>query len=135
MEPIAEAKARETAAVPEVLISQLLRSGVFLSVAVIVAGMLVSFLHHPSYVSSAEALQRLTRPERSMHTVTEVVEGITAARGQAIVMLGLLLLVSIPVTRVMVSLFIYVHQRDWRFVLITATVLMLLLLSFSVGAG
>jgi uncharacterized membrane protein len=47
--------------------------------------------------------------------------------------LGLLLLIATPVMRVAVSVLIFVHQRDWTFVVITSVVLVLLVLSFVLG--
>jgi uncharacterized membrane protein len=117
----------------ELLISQLLRYGVMISVGFVVVGTLISFLRHPDYVSSTESLERLTRPTDAPHGLSEVLAGVEAARGQALVMMGLLLLISIPVTRVGLSLLVFSYQRDRAFVTITGAVLTLLLLSFLLG--
>ncbi len=117
----------------ELLISQLLRSGVLVSIGFVVIGTLISFLRHPDYVSSTESLERLTRPAEVPHGLSEVLGGVQAARGQALVMMGLLLLISLPVTRVGLSLLVFSYQRDRAFVTITGVVLALLLLSFLLG--
>jgi uncharacterized membrane protein len=130
------ADARRAAEAPnslELLISQLLRYGVLISIGFVVAGTVLSFLRHPDYVSSAEALERLTRPAEVPHGLSEVLGGVRAARGQALVMMGLLLLISLPVTRVGLSLLIFSYQRDRTFVTLTGLVLALLLLSFLLG--
>jgi uncharacterized membrane protein len=124
----------ERARAVELLISTLLRVGVGASLAVIAAGVLLSFLHHPDYVSSAAELQRLTRPGAAFpHTLPEVAAGLHEFRGRAVVMVGLLLLIATPVLRVAVSILIFVYERDWVFVLITSVVLMVLLASFLLG--
>ncbi len=119
----------------EALISTLLRTGISISMALIVAGTAVSFIHHPDYASSAAALQRLTHPGNAPHDVPEVVAGIGALRGQALVMLGLLALMATPVLRVVVSLVSFLRSGDRAFALLTSLVLVLLLLSLALGGA
>ncbi len=118
----------------ELLISNLLRTGVIASLSIVVIGSVLSFVHHPQYLSSPPALQRLTRPGAAFpHTLGQVLQSVREFRGQGIVAVGLLLLIATPVARVAVSIFAFVYQRDRTFVAITATVLILLLLSFLLG--
>jgi uncharacterized membrane protein len=120
----------------ELLISTVLRGGVLTSLAVILAGTLVTFLHHPEYVSSPQELARLTEAGASFpHTLRDVVAGLAALRGQAIVVLGLLILIATPVLRVAVSILVFLEQRDRTYVAITVTVLTLLILSFFLGGA
>jgi len=112
----------------------LLRVGVVTSLVIIVAGTVLTFVDHPSYVSSHAALDRLTGEEaRFPHTLPAVVTGVRNGDGPAVVMSGLLVLIATPVVRVAVSIFAFVYQRDRTFVLITSIVLMLLLASFALG--
>ena len=127
-----EALSRDDAG-PELLISHLLRSGVVLSLTLVTFGMSLTFFHHPDYFSSAQALQRLTSPERGPHGLRDVLAGVGEARGQAFVMAGLLVLMATPVLRVALSLLVFSRQRDRAFVAVTSTVLCLLLLSFLAG--
>ena len=118
----------------ELLISTLLRSGVSVSFAIIVLGTLISFFHHPEYLSSATDLQRLTSPgNASLHTLHDVLAGIREFHGQAIVSVGLILLIATPVLRVAVAIFAFLTQKDRTFAVITSIVLLLLLLSFFLG--
>jgi uncharacterized membrane protein len=120
----------------ELLISTLLRSGVIISLVLVVVGTALSFTHHPEYVSSAAELQNLTQPGAAFpRTFSAVVTGVRDLRGRAIVMLGLLFLIATPVLRVAVSVFAFIYQGDRMFVLITLTVLSLLLLSFVLGTA
>ena len=118
----------------ELVISNLLRGGVAISLFVVTAGTALSFVHHPEYVSSRAELARLTRPGAAFpQTLGQVAAGVRDGRGQAIATVGLLLLVATPVVRVAVSVLAFVYERDWTFVAITAAVLALLLLSFLLG--
>ncbi|MEI8194487.1 MAG: DUF1634 domain-containing protein [Phycisphaerae bacterium] len=118
----------------EWLISTILRTGVILSLTLIVLGTVLSFVHHPSYVESTAALARLTAQDAPRsHTLRAVLDGVWQGRGQAIVIAGLLLLIATPIVRVAVSIFAFVYQKDRAFVVITTIVLLLLLLSFFLG--
>lgn len=118
----------------ERVISVLLRVGVVVSLLVVVAGTVVSFVHHPAYLYSATDLGYLTKPGGAVpRTLDDVAAGVRAGRGQAIVVAGLLLLVATPVLRVAVAVVAFLLQKDRVFALITAVVLALLLLSFFLG--
>jgi uncharacterized membrane protein len=117
------------------LIAYVLRGGVTISVVVVLAGLIITFVHHREYFRSRPALGALTNPGASYpSTVGAVIEGARKGRGQAIVSLGLLLLIATPVARVAVSIAVFVIERDRLYVVITAIVLALLLLSFVLGA-
>ena len=118
----------------EILISGLLRAGVLMSLTMIIAGTVMTFVRHPEYLSSQTALQHLAQPGAAFpHTQRDVWFGVTALEGQAVVTLGLLLLIATPVLRVAISIFVFIYQRDWTYALITLAVLSLLLLSFGLG--
>jgi uncharacterized membrane protein len=118
----------------ELLISDLLRSGVLISLTLITVGTVVSFIHHPEYLSSSTALQRLTAPGAAFpHTLFDVWSSLKDLQGQAIVTVGLLLLIATPVIRVAVSIFAFIYQHDRTYTVITLVVLCLLLLSFVLG--
>lgn len=119
---------------PELLISHLLRSGVMLSLSLVTFGMLLTFLHHPDYFSSAQGLPPLTAPERGPRELGDVLVEAGKARGQAWVTLGLLVLMATPVLRVALSLLVFSRRRDRTYVAVTTGVLSLLLLSFLLGA-
>ena len=120
----------------ELAISGLLRVGVLTSLLVVLAGTVVTFVHHPHYLSSRHDLVRLTSPGAEFpHSVPSVIQGLQHSQGRAIVMAGLLLLIATPVLRVAISVLAFVYQRDRTFVVITTVVLALLLTSFVLGRG
>jgi uncharacterized membrane protein len=118
----------------ELLISNLLRIGVMASLLIVAAGTVVIFVQHRDYLSQPSAMQRLTTPGAAFpHTLSGVLHGLQAGRGQSIVVVGLLLLIATPVMRVAVSILGFVYEHDRRYVIITSIVLLLLLLSFVLG--
>ena len=118
----------------ELAISSLLRIGVLTSLLIVLVGTVVTFVHHPHYLSSRRDLVRLTSPGAEFpHSVPSVIRGVEHSQGRALVMTGLLLLIATPVLRVAVSVLAFVYQRDRTFVIITSVVLTLLLASFILG--
>jgi uncharacterized membrane protein len=118
----------------EVAISMLLRIGVVVSVAVIVAGLIVSFGRHRAYrVSSGVRDQILHGHSQFPHTIGALISGLAAGQGQALVALGLLLLLLTPIARVAVSIVAFVYQRDRTYVFIAGFVLAVLVTSFFLG--
>ena len=118
----------------ELVISMLLRVGVATSLTVIVAGTVLSFVHHPDYASAPGALAHLTQPGAAFpRSLSQVLAGLRAERGQAVVVLGVLLLIATPVLRVAASIVGFIYQRDRIYMVITSVVLALLLLSFWLG--
>jgi uncharacterized membrane protein len=118
----------------ELLISWLLIGGVVVSMAVVLVGMALMFVHHPECLRSAAVLQQLTEPRSAFpHTLHDIAGGVAAGRGQAVVALGLLLLVATPILRVAVSMAGFALQRDYAYTAITAAVLIVLLVSFFLG--
>ncbi len=118
----------------EILISNLLRLGVIVSLSLICIGTTISFMHHPEYVTSSSALSHLTEPSTAVpHTQRDIISGLRQGRGQAIVMLGLIVLIATPVMRVAISVLAFIYQRDRIYTLITLIVFGLLMLSFVLG--
>jgi len=118
----------------ELVISTLLRAGVVTSLSVVVAGLVLSFIHHPQYIHSTTLLHQVTTPGRWFpHSLRDLAGGLAEFRGEAIIMAGLLLLIATPVLRVAVSIVAFYLERDWAFVAITAFVLAMLILSFLLG--
>ncbi|MGA7616089.1 MAG: DUF1634 domain-containing protein [Thermoanaerobaculia bacterium] len=120
----------------EGVISNLLRVGVLTSIAVVLVGVTFTFVHHPDYFSSRPDLGRLIDSRLNYtNSISMVIRGVGEMRGQAIVMLGILLLIATPVMRVAVSIVVFLIEKDLLYVAITATVLTLLIVSFFLGAG
>ncbi|HVO82786.1 MAG TPA: DUF1634 domain-containing protein [Syntrophobacteria bacterium] len=118
----------------ELVISEILRLGVTLSLATILVGLALMFAHHPDYLRSSADLVRLTSPGAALpHSLSDVIEGVRAWRGQAVVALGLTMLILTPILRVAVSIVAFAVERDRVFVAVTSAVLAVLLLSFVLG--
>ena len=105
----------------------MLRGGVIISGSVIFIG-LVFFLAHGEWHGITN-LTNFSYP----HTLGAVVSQAFHGSARAIIMLGLLLLIATPVSRIAISVVTFALERDWRYVAITALVLAILIISFTLG--
>ena len=110
-----------------IVIGWILQGGVILNAIIILAGLIMMSLQPDKF--APQKLQAFPQ------TFGQVWTGLLRLDPQAVIALGLLLLVATPVMRVAVSIFAFAVERDWRFVVITTLVLLILLFSiFYVGA-
>jgi uncharacterized membrane protein len=109
------------------VVSAVLRGGVLLSGGVIFLGLVLFFIQNHS-----TNLNDITKVPFSYQPGT-IFGQIAHGSGTAIILLGLMLLILTPVSRIAVSTITFAVERDWRYVAITALVLLILLVSFALG--
>lgn len=110
----------------ELFISNMLRGGVLLSAAITVMGVVMFYARYSMHVADAHPFP---------HSIGTIISGIAQADARSVIVLGLLVLLMTPVLRVAVSIVAFAIEHDWRYVVITAVVLFVLLLSFFLGQG
>ena len=109
-------------------ISFVLRGGVLLSAGLLILGTLLYFARVQWGGARANLLS-------FPHSLGDVFSGLGHGDPLAILALGLIVLLLTPVARVLISIFAFARERDWLYVGITALVLLILLVSFLLGAG
>ena len=110
----------------DLFISNILRGGVLLSAAIIIIGVVMFYVRYAMHVADTHSFP---------HSLGAVISGIAQGDARSVIVLGLLVLLMTPVLRVAVSIVAFAVERDWRYVVITAIVLFVLLLSFFLGRG
>ena len=124
------ARARWTDEQVDLLLGNLLRIGVI--VATIVAGIGGVLLLAQHGLAPASGHVFVGEPPE-LRSVGRILRGVVALHPEAIVQLGLVLLVATPVARVAMSLVAFVLQRDRIYIVITTIVLALLIFSLTGG--
>ncbi len=130
----------------ETIISAVLRYGVLLSFAILVAGVALLFVEDRTGYTGAHlrghgALSSLTNYHAVSQNVRwpttpgETMTGLAHGQPFAIIALGLLVLIATPVLRVAASVVTFLWERDRLYAAITAYVLAVLLVSFVIGKG
>jgi uncharacterized membrane protein len=111
----------------ERMISVLLRTGVLLAGAVVLAGGVYYVVAHSG--ESADYRQFVGQPD-SDRFVERIMAGAGTLRPRSIIQMGILLLILTPILRVAMALVGFAMERDRQYVIISAIVLALLLFSF-----
>ncbi len=109
------------------VIGGILQGGVILSAIVILIG--VFLLPFSPGGLSPERINHFP------HTLADVGTGLLTFHPQAIITLGLLILVATPVLRVAVSVVAFEMEHDRKYTIITVIVLAILITSFLLGKG
>jgi uncharacterized membrane protein len=111
----------------EKIIGQLLRYGVLLSSLVVLAGGIVYLIRHgrqlPQYGT-------FTGEPDKMRTPVPMWKAILNGEGRPLIALGLLLLIATPIARIVFSIFGYLMEKDYLYMLITGIVLAVILWNF-----
>ena len=107
----------------EIVISKTLRAGVALSGAITCLGLMLFLVTGNSGY-----------PGESFPTsVAEILRGLENLKPYAVMLSGLFLLILTPVLRVGVSIITFVKEKDYMYAAITATVFIILIISFLMG--
>lgn len=114
----------------ERVIGSLLRAGILLSGALVVAGGIIYLARHgsepPHYRTFAGA-------PSDLRTISGIVANAVSTHGRGIIQLGLLVLIATPVARVAFSAIAFALERDWLYVVVTSMVLAVLVFSLAGG--
>lgn len=115
-------------------ISKVLRYGVVLSAATIILGLILFVAANGTTdVNSMLTYYPNQVPHGAFDTsLNGLLTGLAAFQPFAIIELGAIILIATPVSRVLISVFLFAAQKDRLYVAITAVVLALLLFSILV---
>ena len=130
-EKLPPATEREEAEI-EQLIGRLLQFGVLLAAAVVIVGGVALLLQSGHQIADFRAFAGTASP---LDSLLGIARGVVALRADAVVQLGLVLLIATPVARVALTLVAFLIQRDRLYIGVTALVLALLLYGLIWGKG
>jgi uncharacterized membrane protein len=114
----------------EISIAFLLRTGVFLAAAVVLIGGILHLAHSGHLRTHYHVFHGEPSDLRSP---TGVIREAFSGRPDAIIELGLLLLILTPIARVVFSVVAFARERDLMYVIMTLVVLGVLLYSLLAG--
>lgn len=112
----------------EIIIGNLLRVGVLLAAAVVLAGAGLYLLqHHADRVQYGS----FVRESESIRTVPGIVQSAAHLNSEGLMQLGLVLLIATPVARVVMAVVGFAMERDRLYVVVSLIVLGVLLASLT----
>jgi uncharacterized membrane protein len=114
----------------ELFIGMFLRAGVIAAACIVIFG---GILYLPSMGGQAAHFSAWSGEPESLRSIGGIVAAAVTLRGDAVIQLGILLLVGIPILRVAIALAAFLLQRDWLYCVVTFLVLAILLFSLLSG--
>jgi len=127
---MADSRERWTDKRVESIVGNLLRIGVLLSAAVVLAGGILYLLHYGAGIPDYKVFRG--EPEE-LKGLSGIIEGALSLRRRGLIQLGILLLIATPVARVVFAIIAFAFQKDVTYVIIS--IIVLAVLSFSLFLG
>jgi uncharacterized membrane protein len=112
------------------VLGRVLQIGVIVSAAIVLCG---AIIYLAKRVDIAPDYRVFHGEPADLRSVPGILADARAFSGRGLIQLGLLVLISTPIARVLFSVIGFVRQRDWMYVGIT--VIVLALLTFSLIGG
>jgi len=111
----------------EKIIGSLLRYGVLLSSVIVLTGGIVYLYRHGREIPQYHTFRG--EPDK-MRMLGPMLQAIGRGEGRPLIQLGLFVLIATPIARIIFSIFGYLFEKDYLYVVITGVVLFVLLLNF-----
>jgi uncharacterized membrane protein len=108
----------------DVVVGDLLRTGVLTAATIVLAGGIVYLIRHGLALPDVKAFHGEPSDLRS---VGGIIAGVFAGHGRGLIQLGLLLLIATPVARVVLLALGFALQRDRLYAIVSVVVLTFLL--------
>jgi uncharacterized membrane protein len=117
----------------QVVIGWVLRTGVFLSMTIVIIGGIIYLYRHGHSIVNYSEFKGIPN---FIHSFNGIINGIVTIRGRAIIQAGIILLIATPVIRVAFSAIGFILEKDYLYTGITFIVLLIIFISaFSGHAG
>lgn len=110
------------------ILGTLLRYGVVLSMVVVLIGGLVYLNSHGS---SAIDYSHFKSERADLTSIQAIFSGLLSLHGKAIIQFGIVLLIFTPISRVILSVFSFLLEKDYLYVVIGLIVLSIIMFSLS----
>ncbi|KRB56117.1 hypothetical protein ASD98_13385 [Flavobacterium sp. Root186] len=115
----------------QTIIGNLLRYGVWISLSVAFIGGIVYLMHHGNDIEDYSVFKENDR--NIFEVIAAVVNGVISGSGEFLIFFGIILLFLTPVFRVLLSLFSFMIEKDYLYVVITLIVILIIITSISFG--
>lgn len=113
------------------IVGNLLRYGVWTSLSVAFIGGIVYLVGHSTDIENYSVFHENDR--NIFEVIGGIYNGVIQGKGESLIFFGIILLFLTPVFRVLLSLFSFLLEKDYLYVVITLIVILIILISVSFG--
>lgn len=111
----------------ETVLGNLLRIGVIIAGIVVIIGAVLFLIRHGNEFPAYHLFKAVPF---NFSEIGSLFNGVLSLKSIPIIELGVLLLIATPVLRVVFSVFAFVYEKDYMYVVFTLIVLFVLIISF-----
>lgn len=115
----------------QTIVGNLLRYGVWISLSVAFIGGIVYLMGHSTDIENYSVFHENDR--NIFEVITTIYNGVIQGNGESLIFFGIILLFLTPVLRVLLSLFAFLLEKDYLYVVITLIVIFIILVSVALG--
>ncbi|WP_246522252.1 DUF1634 domain-containing protein [Flavobacterium branchiicola] len=115
----------------QTIVGNLLRYGVWISLSVAFIGGIVYLMHHGNDIEDYSVFKENDR--NIFEVIGDIYKGVIRGNGEFLIFFGIILLFLTPVFRVILSLFSFILEKDYLYVVITLIVILIIITSISFG--
>jgi len=114
----------------QLLLGQVLRAGTVISISIVFIGGVYYMIRHGHGVADYRVFKGVPT---FVSTPAGIIGGVLSLKGQAIIQLGIMLLIATPILRVVFSTIGFVLEKDYMYVGISLLVLLIIFTSLLSG--
>lgn len=114
----------------QLIIGWILRGGVIISMTIVFIGGILFVYRHGNSIPDYRTFKGV--PD-FIHSPGGVIDGVLNLKGQAIIQIGIILLIATPVVRVAFSAVVFLIEKDYLYTFITLLVLLIIVASMLGG--
>ena len=108
----------------QLIIGNLLRYGVWISLSVAFMGGIIYLLNHGNELENYSTFYE--NDTNIFKVVINIYNGVVQGQGESIILLGIILLFITPILRLLISLIVFYFEKDYLYVFITMIVILII---------
>ena len=108
----------------QLIIGNLLRYGVWISLSVAFMGGIIYLLNHGNELENYSTFYENDR--NIFKVIINIYNGVVQGQGESIILLGIILLFITPILRLLISLIVFYFEKDYLYVFITMIVILII---------
>ena len=108
----------------QIIIGNLLRYGVWISLSVAFMGGIIYLLNHGNELENYSVFHE--NDTNIFKVILNIYNGVVQGQGESIILLGIILLFITPILRLLISLFVFYFEKDYLYVSITTIVILII---------
>lgn len=108
----------------QLIIGNLLRYGVWISLSVAFIGGIIYLLNHGNELENYSTFYE--NDTNIFKVIINIYNGVIQGQGESIILLGIILLFITPILRLLISLIVFYFEKDYLYVFITMIVILII---------